>query len=926
MRPSGQFESRWLLPLLLIILIAFGLRLHNLDNFSFWTDEGLTPLRSGYSVTDILRNEVIIQEGVGRDTHPPLFYLLIHTTRHLFGETDFAFRYPALLAGILLVPVLFQLGRRLRGYELGVTAALLTAVNPLQIWYGNEARMYTLAVLLAALSSYALWRGLTSNRPRRYALLYLLLAGLTIYTHYTAVFLIGAQMAFWGWALWRQGQQKLLWSTAVVLILAAVPIIYFNWPRLFTGAEANYFYVSPLIMLKDVVHAFGLGVTIDAKLFSTRLLDLAAWGLLLAGAIGADGWLRRSFLLVYLYAIVIGLMVGSLIKPMYQGARHIMIGSPAFILLLAWGLVWLVGRIKSSQSRGAATTWTILASLGGIAVLVGPALSLNNLYTNPHYEKNDFRSLIAYIEQKAGENDVVLYNDAVLLPLHEHYQQRSDIAVTALPTYPHQVGAPTETDLDRLWQQYARIWYVTNPPADERDANGFVHDWLKAHLTEVDDRTFNGRTVEVRTIAYATAPQWASRLPPDGRSLDIHWPNLPTLQGIQPQFAQPAALPTLWFDLFWQADMPPNPKTYLRFTLRGPDDKEWLIHHAPLLATAVPQPTDSLVQQSYALPIPFGTPPGDYTLFVEPLASPTGPSLGAAQPLTNIALAASDSWPVAVERPYTTPSLHFQNGLTLLGLDLPDEVRPGHNLPFILYWQADAPLSAKMRYELSVIAPDGRVWKKQDSVPGAPWLDPWPINMPIAEQTSLYFNPEAEPGVYRLRWRLIDEVEIGGRPFWRPWNRNENDLGAIEVVPWPLVTTMPDYIAPIQVNFGPNIQLAGFITEQTSETLDVVLYWRAQSPPTENYFSFIHLLNADGDIVNQQAFVPVDGLRPTKGWREGEILTDAYTFDLTTDLPAGDYTIVAGLFDPETEERPPVSYQNSPQEHNQFVLGTIALP
>ena len=184
-------SSHSYLLLILFILLAFGLRLHNLDAFSFWTDEGLTPLRAGYSIPEILSNRIIIQEGITKDTHPPLYFLIIHFTHQLLGETDFAYRFPSVLAGILLVPLLFQFGQRWRRRSLGLLAALLTAVNPLQIWYANEARMYTLVVLLAAIASYLLLRALSGGSLRRYLPLYLVFASLAVYTHYTAAILVG---------------------------------------------------------------------------------------------------------------------------------------------------------------------------------------------------------------------------------------------------------------------------------------------------------------------------------------------------------------------------------------------------------------------------------------------------------------------------------------------------------------------------------------------------------------------------------------------------------------------------------------------------------------------------------------------------------------------------------------------------------------
>ncbi|MCZ7670728.1 MAG: glycosyltransferase family 39 protein [Chloroflexi bacterium] len=165
------FSRRWFIytALLLMIWAAFGLRLINIDAFSFWTDEALTPLRASYSVLQILRNDVVIQDVVTKDTHPPFYYLIIHVTRPLWGESDFSYRFPSVLAGVLLVPLLYQFGRRLRGKGLGMMAAMLTAVNPLQIWYANEARMYTLFVLLLAAASYVLWRALTGAPPGAFA-------------------------------------------------------------------------------------------------------------------------------------------------------------------------------------------------------------------------------------------------------------------------------------------------------------------------------------------------------------------------------------------------------------------------------------------------------------------------------------------------------------------------------------------------------------------------------------------------------------------------------------------------------------------------------------------------------------------------------------------------------------------------------------
>lgn len=930
---ARPWRLRTLSLLLPLILLTFVLRLYHLDSFSFWTDEGLTPLRAGYSLSEILSNRIIIQEGITRDTHPPLFYLLIHFTRLLWGESDFAYRYPSLLAGVLLVPLLFQLGRRLHNFSLGWIAALLTAVNPLQIWYSHEARMYTLLVLLAAAATYVLWRGLTRPDAGRYLLMYLVLAGLAVYTHYTAAFLIAAQGLFWAWLLWHRGQRRLLLAAGAVALLAAVPLVPFTVPRLFAGAEASYFYVAPLTMLQDVVRAFSLGVTADFHRPPIQLLALIALVLLLLGLYAARTWLRRTLLLLYLLATVLGLMAGSLlIKPMYQGARHIMIDSPALLLLVAWGIVYLWQQTNPAGRSLTAWVYRGSALLAGMAMIVGAVLSLHNLYHNPTYAKDDFRALARYVEQRAGERDIIVYNNAILLPLHTHYQVRSDVAVTALPVYPH-LATDVAAQLAGLAQTYERIWFVTDPPADKRDDDRLVRRWLDEHLAVVDERSFHARTTVVEVVTYATAPQVLAQLPADSQPLAWQWDGLPSLAGVQLQFSQPAALPTLWLDLFWQGGASWTPAVNLRFSLRDPDGREWLVQEKKGALdhfTDKTWPTDGLVRQSYFLPVAPGTPPGTYALLLQPTGTDGSPP-GEVQVLADIELAATTAWPVQPEQPATTP-IRFDNGLTLAGITTPvQDVRPGHTLPFTLYWQASEPMSLDgIRYQLEVVGPDGTVLRQQGDPPGPGWLAQWPADVLVRHEGGLYFPPETQPGQYRLRWQLQQgEAVIPGRPSWRPWFTDSVYQGTVEVRPWPLVTTLPEQATLQPADFGPAIHLYGYdLRRPADDSLRLTLFWQVKAPPGGFYATFIHLVSAaTGEIVTQTGFIPVDGVRPTSGWRAGEVLTDPYTLTLPADLLPGEYHLNVGFYNPDSGERLPVlAGGTEPQPHNQLTLTTITLP
>ncbi len=79
----------------------------------------------------------------------PLFFALYRPWLILAGDSAVAARWPALLAGVLGVALIWRVGRAWAGPRAGSAAALLLALNPLHIWYSQEASFYTLVRALA---------------------------------------------------------------------------------------------------------------------------------------------------------------------------------------------------------------------------------------------------------------------------------------------------------------------------------------------------------------------------------------------------------------------------------------------------------------------------------------------------------------------------------------------------------------------------------------------------------------------------------------------------------------------------------------------------------------------------------------------------------------------------------------------------------
>ena len=105
--------------------------------------------------------------------------------------------------------------------------------------------------------------------------------------------------------------------------------------------------------------------------------------------------------------------------------------------------------------------------------------------------------------------------------------------------------------------------------------------------------------------------------------------------------------------------------------------------------------------------------------------------------------------------------------------------------------------------------------------------------------------------------------------------------------------------------YGDVIRLLGYRWWTTGADLHLTLLWEALEKPTADYKVFVHLLNADGDLIRQYDAMPCDWKCPTGQWQAGERITDQATLSLWG-LPAGEYRLAVGIYHPVTLERLPV--------------------
>jgi mannosyltransferase len=153
------------------------------------------------------------------ESNPPLYYVLAWGWAKVFGTGEVGLRSLSALFGAATVPVAFFAGRELAGKRAGLIAAALVAVNPMLIWYSQEARSYALLVFFGALSLLFFVRALRTRAGRDLAL-WALASALALCSHYFGFFGVAIE------AVWLAIAMRAEWRRVAVAIgaLAAVGV------------------------------------------------------------------------------------------------------------------------------------------------------------------------------------------------------------------------------------------------------------------------------------------------------------------------------------------------------------------------------------------------------------------------------------------------------------------------------------------------------------------------------------------------------------------------------------------------------------------------------------------------------------------------------------------------------------------------------
>jgi 4-amino-4-deoxy-L-arabinose transferase-like glycosyltransferase len=295
--------------LVLLTLMAFGLRAGSLTAQSLWRDEvdalcyahefphllweALAPERAGDLQTPCacpppplptdwtagtLRERVVGLLGAMIRQNGPLYYFLLRGWVALAGHTEYAMRFFSLLFGVLCVPLTAALGTRLLGRTAATFAAALMAASPYMVWYGQEVKMYTLVPALVLLALYGLRRGM--DEGGKWWAVQVIPTTLLLYTHIWGALLIPLQMLWLlvEWPRWRPRWRGALVGMAL-LTLPYLPLALWQAPAALVRRETGFPH-----------HTLGEMALILLNGWSTGILSRGwPWGALACGGMAILG-------------------------------------------------------------------------------------------------------------------------------------------------------------------------------------------------------------------------------------------------------------------------------------------------------------------------------------------------------------------------------------------------------------------------------------------------------------------------------------------------------------------------------------------------------------------------------------------------------------------------------------------------------------
>jgi hypothetical protein len=421
-RLAGRDARLDLIAIAIPVLVGALLCAIELNTRSLWLDEG-----TSFAIAS--QHGASLWRGIAHDGgNMLLYYLLLHVWIGLFGAAAWVMRLPSLVADGVTGGLVVAIGLRLlRDRRQAVAGGLLTVISLPLLFWGQDARGYSLMLALATASMLAfvvILDGPPSPgrrpslddglRSRAAPVAYVLTTLAALYVGYDAGLLILAQLA--ALALVRGRARLVLGCLATVAVLC-VPLLVLALDR----GSGQLFWVPPLsgsVLGQSAMTLLSGGMPPNLHHTATSVLTtilsaaLTIWALALA--VRAQ-WRVRLLAAWLLIPAAVGVVLAAAGEPI-ELARCAILLMPALSLLL----VWLLARAPLPRGAGPAA----------FAILI--VLRLLQIVPSYGTSPEDWKAASAYVlHADAGQAACIAFYPQDGREVFNYYARRSAGAALA---------------------------------------------------------------------------------------------------------------------------------------------------------------------------------------------------------------------------------------------------------------------------------------------------------------------------------------------------------------------------------------------------------------------------------------------------------------------------------------------------------------
>ncbi len=408
-----------------ILLVGLSLRLISL-NQSLWLDEAISlTFSQKFSLWGMITQYSIA------DFHPPGYFAVIWVWTRVFGISEISARLPSVIFGVLTIFLVYLIGKKLVSKEVGLISAVLLAINPLHIYYSQEARMYSLAAFAVSLNMLLFLKLVKSERGKMgnmgEKVIFVLSNVLVLLSDYVAYLIFPAQLIFL--LLFKRNVLKNWFIFLMTAILAGIWWVPVFLKQLGIGSVAS----ANLPAWKEVVGAIGfkpLALTyvkfIIGRIGFTNQLIYALIFLpiglvflfLILRSLSSLSSLSRKIALSWLLVPIILAALISIFIPVFSYFRLLFV-LPAFLILIAFGI----------NSWGTKLKPIFL----GLVILSQIIFTITYL-GNPQFQREDWRSLVSFLKSQTGS--IVLFESSGSFTPFDYYAGSNFKGIGALKNFP----------------------------------------------------------------------------------------------------------------------------------------------------------------------------------------------------------------------------------------------------------------------------------------------------------------------------------------------------------------------------------------------------------------------------------------------------------------------------------------------------------